>query len=111
VAIDAKAAWDVGGRLAKATNRALESTRWDPCAALACRDRGAFGALIESDERAGLARRILDRALTDPILMEDWQAAALFAVTRQKADRDALAGLIESVESWFAGALKSMRPW
>ncbi len=111
VAIDTRSECDVGWRLAKATNRALKRSRWDPRAALACSNQRAFTALIDSDDHAGLARRILDRVLSEPTPIEEWQGALLFAVTRQKADRDALAGLAERFEAFFFGVWKAMRPW
>lgn len=111
VAADAGDEWDVGWRLAKETNRALKRGRWDVGAALLCENEEAFVALIGCDDQAGLARRILDRVLDDSISMRDWQAQALFAVTRQKADRDALAALVERVEGVVIGALRAIRPW
>ena len=111
VARDELPDWDVGARVAKAMNRALKQDRWPAVAALACRNKPAFLALIRSDEKAGLARRILEAAFDAPTDMEDWQRSALFDITRKKADRDALATLFGRVESIVASAWHAMRPW
>jgi len=111
VARDAGPEWDVARRLAKATSRALKHERWPAKAALSCKDERAFRALIDSDDHAGLARRILEAAFDAPTDMEPWQRSVLFAITREKADRDALASLLGRVEDALTSAWHAMRPW
>lgn len=86
VAADALPERDVGGRLAKTLNRALKQGRWAEQAALECEDRAAFQALIDADNRAALARRVLTRVVDDPTLAADWQVASLTAAATERAD-------------------------
>jgi hypothetical protein len=108
---DSRPDWDVGARLARALNRALKNGRWPAAAALGCRNESAFRALLESDDRAGLARRILEALLKEPIAMEDWQRSALFETTTQNADRDALADLLARFESVAGITWRALRRW
>ena len=77
--------WDVGARLAKALNSAIKrsngllSSRW-------MQDHKAFGALITADDKAGLARRILESAAQAEMDVDPWQRSMLFAAVGDKAD-------------------------
>ena len=78
---------DVGKRLARALNRSFKQGRWPVVAALECRNRKAFLALIEADEKAGLARRVLTAVVEErPEGAKQWQLDALVETATVRAD-------------------------
>jgi len=89
--------WDVLARLAKAMNRALKGKAWPPSQALAIEDKAAFQALIEADQRASLARRMLLEAAQELVPVKSWQNTLLSKTIAERADHDALEKFIESV--------------
>jgi hypothetical protein len=101
--------WDVLARLAKAMNRALKGKAWPPSKALAIEDKAAFQALIEADQRASLARRMLLEAAQELVPVEGWQNTLLSKTIAERADHDALEKFIENVGK-LGRALRNLIP-
>lgn len=90
--------WDVGKRLARTLNRCLKQSRWPVLAALECHDRKAFLALIEADDKAGLARRVLTAVVEKRSkAAQQWQLDVLVETATLRAD-----------PSWTAKFLKTL---
>lgn len=100
--------WDYGARLAKALNSTIKHSKWPVEIVLECQDRKAFKALISADDKAGLARRVLETAAQSDLDMIAWQRDMLFAAVREKADREAIFKLLELFGMAIWGAAKKM---
>ena len=99
--------WDVAARSARALNAAFKSGDWAATATLECKDKDAFTALVNADDHAWLARRIVATAVSHPGRIVAWQRRVLDAALAARVGRDPRGTIADAIggaasEAWKA---------